>query len=291
VTIGVLTLTFRTVFWQAPGPDTNSTLNALQFAAKLHEAFIIVSLSAIVFHRVRYELTGPRGVPLGFLSSGLQLNSWTYLFGWEFWSPTTGRNLTLTLLILTSFTLAALAGPSSALTMIPKLDWWHFAQSEPQGYRFSAYVHCSPDILFPGVVTGDHVPPHCFDKNATTLPDCPSAGFSTILQLPLLTSDPDHLNISMWTGNSETIRLLAGAEPTVSEAMGLFVASSIPDFIASALVRYWQDVNAYAARADNTEPDPLSLVSRAMVKALLGDHKSVTVAKALNSSPMLSFLF
>lgn len=62
VTFGVLSLSFRTVFWQAPAPNMNSILNALQFAAKLHETLILMSLSAIVLHRTRYDLLGPRGV-------------------------------------------------------------------------------------------------------------------------------------------------------------------------------------------------------------------------------------
>src|SRR5438067_8181589 len=40
ITIGVLSLTFRSIFWEAPGPNTGSVLNALQFAAKVHESLI-----------------------------------------------------------------------------------------------------------------------------------------------------------------------------------------------------------------------------------------------------------
>ena len=63
ITLGILSLTFRSVFWEAPGPNTNSALNALQFAAKVHESLIIVSLGAMAIYYIRCGLVGSRGVP------------------------------------------------------------------------------------------------------------------------------------------------------------------------------------------------------------------------------------
>ncbi|KAK0624943.1 hypothetical protein B0T17DRAFT_256973 [Bombardia bombarda] len=50
--------------WPAPSPNLNE-LAALQFAAKIHEALVILSLSNILLHRIRYLLMSPVGVPLG----------------------------------------------------------------------------------------------------------------------------------------------------------------------------------------------------------------------------------
>jgi hypothetical protein len=36
ISLGVLSLTFLKVFWEAPGERTNAVLNSLQFAAQLH---------------------------------------------------------------------------------------------------------------------------------------------------------------------------------------------------------------------------------------------------------------
>jgi hypothetical protein len=70
ITIGVLSLDSRSVFWTAPGPSTNSVLDAMQFAAKVHESLTAVSLFHVVIHYLRRDLLGSRGVPLGLLSSG-----------------------------------------------------------------------------------------------------------------------------------------------------------------------------------------------------------------------------
>ena len=83
-TIGVLSWTFRSVFWQAPGPEINSDLDAMQFAAKIHETLIILSLSSMVLYYVRHALIGLHGVPLGLVGAGFQLNLAAYLFSREF---------------------------------------------------------------------------------------------------------------------------------------------------------------------------------------------------------------
>jgi hypothetical protein len=72
------------VFWQAPGPNTNSVLGALQFAAKVHESLIGVSLCTMVLYHIRNGLLGAHVVPLGPLGSGFQLNSVAYVFSAEF---------------------------------------------------------------------------------------------------------------------------------------------------------------------------------------------------------------
>lgn len=54
--------------------DTKA-LNALQFAAKLHEIVIVGSLSSIVLHHVRRKLMNAEGIPLGLLASGYQPGS------------------------------------------------------------------------------------------------------------------------------------------------------------------------------------------------------------------------
>ncbi|KAK4222759.1 hypothetical protein QBC38DRAFT_460052 [Podospora fimiseda] len=60
--------------WHAPGPS-EEMLNALKFAAKIHEGLIILSLTNILLHRLRYLLLHDQGVPLGLLSSPFQLSA------------------------------------------------------------------------------------------------------------------------------------------------------------------------------------------------------------------------
>ncbi|KAF4629375.1 hypothetical protein G7Y89_g8771 [Cudoniella acicularis] len=75
MTLGTLSLNFRGVFWQAPTSYTNTVLNILQFVAKIQESLMLFSLTAIVLHRIRWEVMTRNGVPFGLLSSGLQYSS------------------------------------------------------------------------------------------------------------------------------------------------------------------------------------------------------------------------
>ena len=47
---------------------------ALQFTAKLHEIFMVASLTQIMLHVVRCELVSKEGLPFGVLVSGLQIS-------------------------------------------------------------------------------------------------------------------------------------------------------------------------------------------------------------------------
>ena len=80
MTLGILQLSFRTVFWADLGDTVsqNAALNALQFVAKFHEICIVISLSEIVLHRIQFELNG-EGIPFGLLASGYSVSSITFL--------------------------------------------------------------------------------------------------------------------------------------------------------------------------------------------------------------------
>ena len=131
VTTFVLGLSVYNVYWGDLGmPHQNMILQGWQFAAKGHEILIVASLSAVVLHRVRYELCALQGLPLGFLTAGYRLSSISYLWSTEFWGgtltkPTTGSVSwwpPLSVLIAFAVGLSAVAGPSSAIAMIPRLD-------------------------------------------------------------------------------------------------------------------------------------------------------------------------
>lgn len=101
-----------------------------QLAAKAHEIMIQASLAAVIFSNVRHEMALGEGLPFGALFSGLQINQVSYLWSREFWGSVVSKHLsirrkvaTLAVIIL-SFVLAAVAGPSSAVLLIPRLDYW-----------------------------------------------------------------------------------------------------------------------------------------------------------------------
>ena len=135
-------MNYKEVFWEAPEKNTNSKLSALQFAAKAHELLIFASLSAIILHALQHSLAKEsRGIPLGLLNASYQINSTLYLFSAEFWkifaiNSFTKTQVVATVAILLPLSLAPVVGPASAVTMIPKLSWWHL----PSQHSWNIFV-------------------------------------------------------------------------------------------------------------------------------------------------------
>ena len=101
-----------------------------QFGAKVHEMAIHASLAAIVFSYIRYELSLGQGLPFGALFSGLQISQASYLWSMEFWGSICSKRLSLrrrismVLIVTVAIVLAATVGPSSAILLIPRLEYW-----------------------------------------------------------------------------------------------------------------------------------------------------------------------
>jgi hypothetical protein len=81
---------------------------------------VIMSLSAMLIHLIHRSLSSEHGVLLGFLTSGLQLNSLSYMLSTEF----RFLNLRYIAIFLGAFGLVIFSRPSSAITMIPRLQFW-----------------------------------------------------------------------------------------------------------------------------------------------------------------------
>ena len=103
-----------------------------QALAKGHEIMIQASIAAIVLACIRKELAVGDGIPFGLLFAGLQISQFSYLWSQEFWgsmrtSTTAFRSysrLNLLSLIAISIILATVCGPSSAILLIPRLQFW-----------------------------------------------------------------------------------------------------------------------------------------------------------------------
>ena len=101
-----------------------------QFGAKIHEMTAQASLTAIVFSYIRYEMSCGQGLPFGAMFSGLQISQASYLWSMEFWGSIYSTHLpirrrtTLTLVVTSAIVLAAAVGPSSAILLIPRLEYW-----------------------------------------------------------------------------------------------------------------------------------------------------------------------
>ena len=101
-----------------------------QFGAKFHEITAQASIAAIVFSYVRHEMSLGQGLPFGALFSGLQVSQLSYLWSMEFWGSICSKHLPIrrrigmAVVITLAFVLAAAVGPSSAILLIPRLDYW-----------------------------------------------------------------------------------------------------------------------------------------------------------------------
>ena len=119
-----------------------------QLLAKIHEIAIQASLAAVVFSYIRHELTIGKGMPFGALLSGLQISQISYLWSMEFWGTIRSvhlslrKKLPLLIFIFTCIVLASLSGPSSAVLLVPRLDYW------PAGST-NIWVNSSFDDLYP----------------------------------------------------------------------------------------------------------------------------------------------
>ena len=164
VTIAIISLNARGVYWQDLGlSNQNAKLQALQYAAKAHEMIMAASLTAIVVYQTRSDLSGPKGVPLGFLTTGFQLNDPSFVFTKKFFGGATARASSigwsrfsrLTYLLVLGFALTSVVGPSSAVAMIPRLDWWDMSQVEAFGreYKDRVYFNRTEAELWPGDIT------------------------------------------------------------------------------------------------------------------------------------------
>jgi hypothetical protein len=181
-----------------------------------------------------------RGIQLGLLSSSFQLNSILYHTKSEFWGairfsrPCSVQDIAMTTLLLLSFILASLAGPSSAIVMVPKLDWF----DPPRGLG-AIEVTIDSDLkrLFPGSVNRSIIADHCFWSNATSFTECPSAGFSSILNSGFANPLRAHAeDLIVFSGPTVGVTTPGGIWRRTVNLTGstITAGSSTPDFISSA---------------------------------------------------------
>ena len=105
-------------------------LGYYQLAAKAHEVTIQASITVIFFSYIRHEVVLGKGLPFGALFQGLQITQISSLWSLGFWGSICSHHLStrkrLALLVVTflSIMLAVLGGPSSAILLIPRLEYW-----------------------------------------------------------------------------------------------------------------------------------------------------------------------
>ena len=190
------------VLWTPPWPTTN-VLNALQFAAKVHESLMIASLVTILLHHIRYRLLSPAhsssGLPLGLVTSPFRLLDITYVWSKEFsaaWRHLRGHRVNEVMTIIFHvflFILVAILGPASAIAMLPKLGEWDlsskivnapFYSTHHRNGIYQAYIGAPLSEIFPKTITANLIPEAC-DYSNLSLPQtntCPRLGLMDIVQ-------------------------------------------------------------------------------------------------------------
>ncbi|RSL68006.1 hypothetical protein CEP54_002914 [Fusarium duplospermum] len=161
-------------------------LGLLQVAAKIQELLIVASVGSVIFHIIRSELVFGDGMTLGLLVSGFSFAQVSYFWSPEFlgglgWGLRCSKDMSHTqgwkrrgfvLLVFIGGGLALLAGPATAVLMIPrKMDWpvgggiyWLNGSDDQLWPRFldAAYyseINCTIDT---GQFTDNRCPSHGF---------------------------------------------------------------------------------------------------------------------------------
>jgi hypothetical protein len=171
----------------------------------------------ILLQCIDRALRGQEGTPFGFLTLPFQINSPLWLLSAEFWGPITQREtlhittLTTGILILVFCLIALASGPSSAILMMPRQDWWEFPSSLERHLNDISFVYMTASLekLFPTSVTADEAYTWRCDHDWDAL--CAYGGFAAI-------------NASLWT-----VLFKLGAQGASKSPLNMTVPSLLDD--------------------------------------------------------------
>jgi hypothetical protein len=122
---GLILMTFN-IQGHFIGKISSTTLSTLQFAAKMLEVLMQLSLGTMLLSLVRNATIDGGNLPLGFFIAPARINDLSYLWSLELWGSLTSRfrgNWRTVLLAVAApagVVLAAIVGPSGAVLMIPR---------------------------------------------------------------------------------------------------------------------------------------------------------------------------
>ncbi|KAK7425688.1 hypothetical protein QQZ08_007787 [Neonectria magnoliae] len=137
-----------------PNYDIQKKLG-IQFAAKLMELFIVLSLTSIIFAIIRHEFTIGEGVPYGALVAGQQITDISFLWSEEFFTIVNGKfsrvwkKLAFIAITIIFAILALGASSLSAVVMMPQEDDWRAGGS-------LIWSNATYDEIFPVVLDANN---------------------------------------------------------------------------------------------------------------------------------------
>ena len=265
-TAGIVQLSFRNIYWADEdnwrskwflfGLKQQESMNALQFAAKLHEIFIVGSLSAIVLHFVRLRLLG-HGLPFGLLTGAYPTGSVDWLFSKSFFASfTKPHDFLMGLAFAAVVVYCNMAGPSSAIAIIPNLDWWPISQPY-NGEAMTSYITYPRDLVFPTSLGSGDV--QCNDRswsNDSMSRICPGGGYKDIMgwsQSYALAGIES--KISIQEPISDVRRdLISTLELSSDESVA--VATTLHSSVAALVGAFWNYINTHDVGEVNNATRP-----------------------------------
>jgi hypothetical protein len=215
VSITIVSLNLGHIFLGSTIPgiilDNSIAIAIFQVLAKLQELLIIASLATLVFEVVRDLMIFGDGVPLGFLGSGFMFSDISYFWSPEFWGAfgacvSFRQKFYFTTLLLASGLIAATAGPSCAVLLIPRQQGWVAGSSD-------FYLRGLAEDLYPSVMSASTEPESfCANAEGTNYAVCPSGGF-----------------YSLWSYSSflPTIRNSVNLQPKPLSVYGLWATQNV----------------------------------------------------------------
>ena len=149
---------------------SDTKLSTLQFVAKGHELLMQASLSVMVIGFIRHDLLEGRSIPFGAIFGSLQFTNASYVLSKEFagvWKANFKSRWVMAKLVgllLLGSLLAITVGPSSAITMRPRLDSWEAGGTD-------IVLDTTREKLWPDEMTAGAIPKSCsiIDMNTTCI--------------------------------------------------------------------------------------------------------------------------
>ena len=250
VTVTILVLNALGVYWQDVGrPHQNTILQALQYAAKAHEVTMVASLTAIVSHQIQHDLSGLKGIPLGFLTAGFQLDDPLFICSGKFWGGATARvhsknpprSFTLAILLITGLALTLAVGPSSAIAMIPRLDWRDVSRANAFGLEYNdrVFLNWTEAELWPANITNAiYANVSQCTSIATASEDCAVAAVNVVEQwIGLHQSQGTKPNITVFQESEVTRYLTSQGGPPDNSSWT--ASSTVGSLFTKDLDHYW----------------------------------------------------
>jgi hypothetical protein len=227
ITPYILSLNFRYTYWSDTGAsNVNTKLEAFQFAAKLYEILICASLASTTLYLLRRALWSSEGVSLGSLVSSYGFGDISIFLSPALWGGLVAvmqphqqpRHFALGIFLVLAIFMAAVAGPSAAIILIPQLGWWprpYNASLEPF-WLPTFFLNASTASLWPQSLNKSHLPnANCLAPTAVQNSLCPAGGYPDIFEQTRYTREDIPLNISISAGNESPVdfsRSLIGQE-------------------------------------------------------------------------------